>query len=84
MIYFGRVKDGKVVPEPGVHLVEGAIVRIEPVEAPTNGAPQGADSADDAVYRLGELAVDDGGPPDVAAQHDHYIYGTPKRRRPGG
>lgn len=32
----------------------------------------------DPVYRLYELAVDMG-IPDLAAEHDHYLYGTPKR-----
>jgi hypothetical protein len=75
MVYFGKVKDGKIIPEPGARLQEGATVRIEPVEEP---------AAADPVYRLGDFAVDDGGPPDVAAEHDHYIYGTPKRGQPGG
>ncbi len=76
MVYFGKVKDGKIIPEPGVPLVEGARVRIEPVDE--SGA------VIDPVYRLGDLAVDDGGPADVAAEHDHYIYGTPKKGDAGG
>jgi len=76
MVYFGKVKDGKIIPEPGVPLVEGARVRIEPVDE--SGA------VIDSVYRLGDLAVDDGGPEDVAAEHDHYIYGTPKKGDAGG
>lgn len=28
---------------------------------------------------LGVIGICQGGPPDGAAQHDHYIYGSPKR-----
>jgi len=71
MVYFGHIKDGKVVPDPGVRLPEGTRVRIEPVEA--------VPAADDPAYRLYELATDDSLPPDLAHEHDHYIYGTPKK-----
>lgn len=75
MGYFGKVQNGKVVPEPGARLTEGATVRIEPVDAP-NGAPLPAatDPADD----LGRFAVRTG-IPDLATQHDHYCGGAPKQ-----
>lgn len=73
MAYFGRIKDGRVELDAPVELPEGARVRIEPISEPTEVDP---------VYRLGDLAVDDGGPPDVAAQHDHHIYGAPRRGDP--
>jgi hypothetical protein len=71
MIYRGKVKGGVVVLEEGVQLPDGTDVRVEPLEAsqPTE--------CDDAVYRLGELAVDTG-IPDLAANIDHYLYGHPK------
>lgn len=68
MVYFGRFKDGRIVPEAGTSsLPDGTRVRFEPVEET------------DAVYRLDELAVDDDLPRDLSSEHDHYIYGTPKR-----
>lgn len=76
MVYFGRVQDGRIVPEPGVTLPDGIRVRFEVLPA----APVEASDELDPIYRMGELAVDDGGPPDLAAEHDHYLYGTPKRR----
>lgn len=43
-------------------------VTIEP-ESPLGGV------LDDIVALAGDLDL----PPDFAAQHDHYLYGTPKR-----
>jgi len=73
MVYFGKVKHGKIETDPGVSLPEGAIVRIEPVNgaAPTHVPPDPFDS-------LGEDAVDTG-IPDLAREHDHYASGAPKR-----
>lgn len=67
MVYFGKVNKGRIELDPGAKLPEGARVRIEPV-------PEGSDPLDD----LGREAVD-GGPEDLATQHDHCIYGSPKR-----
>ncbi len=72
----GRVQDGVVVfTQPGV-LPEGTRVRVEPV-AVERAAPEGGPSL---LARLGDVvgAVADL-PEDLAAQHDHYLYGTPKR-----
>jgi hypothetical protein len=73
MVYFGKVQNGKIVPEPGARLTEGATVRIEPVEA-ANGpaAATAADPADD----LARFAVRTG-IPDLASRHDHYCSGAP-------
>ncbi len=68
MTYRGTVKNGKVELEEGPALPEGAIVRveaIEPGEDPADGL------ADDAV----STSI-----PDLASQHDDYIYGMPKRQ----
>jgi hypothetical protein len=70
MVYFGKVKDGKIIPEPGARLVEGATVRIEPL-----GAEEAADPANDLVSE----AVDEG-LRDMSEEHDHYASGAPKRQ----
>jgi hypothetical protein len=70
MVWFGKIKNGKIQLDPGAQLPEGVTVRIEPVTRPGDSDP---------VYRLGDGAVDDDLPPDLASQHDHYLYGTPKR-----
>jgi hypothetical protein len=68
MVYFGKVKNGKIEVEQGGSIPEGTVVRIEPIKV-------GADPADD----LGAEAVDME-QADLASQHDHYIYGTPKKK----
>ena len=71
MVYFGKIKGGRIELDTPTELPEGARVRIEPV-------------ADDPIYHLGDDAVDDPSlPTDLAAEHDHYIYGTPKRNSSG-
>ena len=76
MVYFGKVQNGKIVPEPGARLAEGSTVRIEPVEATTPPAQvNGTDPADD----LGRFSVPTG-IADLASQHDHYCSGAPKRK----
>ncbi len=70
MVYWGRIKNGKVVLDKKAKLPDGLRVRVLPESV----------AADDPVYRLWELAAD-GGPKDLAAEHDHYIYGTPRRAK---
>lgn len=74
MVWFGKVQNGKVVPEAGARLTEGEIVRIERIEPPAGAAPSGADPADD----LERFAVNTG-IRDLASQRDHYCSGAPKR-----
>lgn len=83
MIYHGRVQDGKIVLTGGAHLPEGTEVRVDvadevPLTSRSNGdASQSHKTIWDHLLALAGTA--DGLPPDYAAQHDHYLYGTPKR-----
>ena len=72
----GRVQDGVVVFTQPVPLAEGTRVRVEPVNEEMTPLGSGPSLLD----RLGDVAgaIDDL-PADLAAQHDHYLYGTPKR-----
>jgi hypothetical protein len=70
--------DGRVfVPEGPVDLPVGFVVEIPdtPVE------PKSSEIT--PLAQLAEIAKmfpeDDDLPTDLAAQHDHYLYGTPKR-----
>jgi hypothetical protein len=68
-----------VVLDEGVALPEGTPVQVEPL-APSEAPPANA-SADFAQF-LDELEAEAGlfeGPADFAAEHDHYLYGAPKR-----
>jgi hypothetical protein len=69
MTYKAHIKDGVAVLEDNVKLPEGSEVLAQPVEVQTS---------------LGELFRDVIGkgkdlPTDGSVQHDHYIYGAPKR-----
>ncbi|MCP4248486.1 MAG: hypothetical protein GY778_15670 [bacterium] len=70
MTYQGRVKNGLVVLEGEAALAEGTVVRVEPV----------TDRPLMDLARLTEQLPGDGDwPADGAAEHDHYLYGTPKQ-----
>ena len=66
MTYRGTVKNGRIELEPGLHLPDGTVVQVEPM-APTVDAADGL--TEDAVST---------GIPDLASEHNHYSYGTPK------
>ena len=71
MTYRGHVENGLVVLDEPASLPEGARVRVEPEEAERELT---------LAERLKDVAgILKGLPPDFAAQHDHYIHGTPKR-----
>ncbi|MFO0851906.1 MAG: antitoxin family protein [Gemmataceae bacterium] len=64
--------DGKVlIPAEPLDLPVGRRLRVK-VEVDDAPAPQFA-------ALLGFAAGLPDAPPDLAAQHDHYLYGTPKR-----
>jgi hypothetical protein len=67
--------DGKViVPDQPLDLPpnQRVIVRVEPVEE-----EKAQESS--ALQWIADNAVDAGLPTDLAHQHDHYLYGTPKK-----
>jgi hypothetical protein len=75
--------DGKVlVPEEAIDLPVGQTLtfHLEPAEQTENTLEH------TGLQRLAELALqfeaDPDAPVDGAAQHDHYLYGTPKRENP--
>lgn len=75
MTYLGHVRDNMIVLDEDIMLPEGTEVRIEPVTA--DEQPNAGESL---LKRLGDLvgSIHDL-PEDFAANHDHYIHGTPKR-----
>jgi len=71
--------DGRVlVPEQPVHLPIGSVVdlRVETAEQPVHA---GSSTLADLVEFCEKLPSDPDAPVDGAAQHDHYLYGAPKR-----
>jgi hypothetical protein len=76
MVYLGKVKNGVVVLENGTGLPDGTDVRVEPVSREEGIAVDGLTLAEqfaDVIGTVPEL------PADMAAQHDHYLHGAPKR-----
>jgi hypothetical protein len=72
----GRIHEGRVIFDVPVSLPEGTRVSVEPVSEPSkeNGDGQSLlEILGDVVGSIDDL------PSDLAEQHDHYLYGTPKR-----
>lgn len=64
--------DGKaIIPDEPVQLPVGQPLRVR-IELPEDGSPRFAEL-------LGFAADLPDAPPDLAAEHDHYLYGSPKR-----
>ena len=87
MTYQGKVKNGVVVFETDAPPPDGTLVNVEPVVA-TENAPDSetspANPADEELSSWVDVVLKhagcmDGLPADFAAEHDHYIHGTPKR-----
>jgi hypothetical protein len=79
MIAFNAHFDGNViVPEHAVDLPRDRlfVVHVETEES----REQLDDAPVSALQWLAENAVDDDMPGDLSAEHDHHLYGTPKRR----
>ena len=73
MTYRGRVQGGVVVLEDPAALPEGAEVSVELAQPPQKAATT-------LGQRLMELSGKAKGlPSDAALNHDHYLYGTPKK-----
>jgi len=71
--------DGHVlIPEQPVFLPQDQVleIHVEPVKTLSSGKSTLAELADWAE----KLPADPNSPTDTAIQHDHYLYGTPKRR----
>ena len=78
MIQFNAHFDGKnICPDEPIALPENVQLRIT-VQEPAS-PPAVANGSLDFFERLeGEAGLIDG-PTDWAAEHDHYLYGAPKR-----
>lgn len=72
MTYRGRVKNGVVVLEKSASLPEGTEVEVSPLKVEAD-APTLNERYKDFI------GIVDGLPPDMAENHDHYLYGTPKK-----
>jgi hypothetical protein len=72
MTYRGHIRNGQITLDELVSLPEGALVNVEIV----NNGEQLPTIWDKLLELAGTV---DGLPPDLAENHDHYLYGTPKK-----
>ena len=68
----GKIENGVVVLPPGSELPDGTEVEIETLDAAQETAELMAD-----LLRIASSVH--GLPADLARNHDHYLYGRPKR-----
>lgn len=78
MVYRGHVKNGVVVLDEPCALADGVQVQVTIVQPPA------ADADEPSMPSLYErlqpiIGAVEGLPPDLSVNHDHYLYGTPKR-----
>jgi hypothetical protein len=71
----GHVENGQIVLDEPARLPEGSKVRVEVLVSPP-AAPEKASLYDRLKPFVGIL---DDLPEDAALNHDHYLYGTPKK-----
>lgn len=77
MVYKGRVVNGAIVLDERVTLPEGTAVRIELVETARSvddeSGPSFTERYASVIGKARSL------PEDAAENHDHYLYGVPKK-----
>ncbi len=72
MTYRGRMRNGVIVLEPPADLPEGTEVDVSPA-AEGQEPPTWAEVFKDVIGKA------EGLPSDSSTNHDHYLYGTPKK-----
>ena len=72
MVYRGRVKNGVIVLDPPASLPDGAEVEVVPTQEEP-GIPTLSERYKDIT------GIAEGLPADASRNHDHYLYGAPKR-----
>jgi hypothetical protein len=83
MTLHGHVENGAIVFNPPVALPEGATVEVQVVtQSPeTSGDVPADDNVPSLLERLQDFVGKfDGLPSDASVNHDHYLYGSPKRQ----
>ena len=77
MTLHGHIENGAIVLNESVPLRDGAAVEVQIIEKPPMA------TSDAEIPTLAERLKDFIGildlPEDAATNHDHYLYGTPKK-----
>jgi hypothetical protein len=77
MVYSGHIKNGVVVFDQPVVLPEGMEVSVEvPATGPNKPQREKLPPTQSLLKYAGKAV---GLPEDASENHDHYLYGTPKR-----
>jgi len=79
----GIVKKGKVLLDDPSALAEGTTVEVRPVgkRAPASKTHKPEKKPLSLAKRLNNIIGKASGlPPDASVNHDHYLYGLPKRQ----
>ena len=81
MTYRGRIENGVVVLEAGASLPEGTEVSVVLAEAGKASNEDGQPTIGQKLAALGRWFEGQPCdlPTDLAANHDHYLHGLPKR-----
>lgn len=77
MTYRGHVKNGMIVLDEAVDLRDGTLVVVSVQSAASEDASAQAGPFSERYARV--IGCAKGLPPDAAENHDHYLYGSPKR-----
>jgi hypothetical protein len=67
----GRIENGTIVPEDPIPWPDGTRVVVDVAELEADRSL--ADVLRPVIGKVSDL------PPDMAKNHDHYLYGTPKK-----
>jgi hypothetical protein len=79
MVYRGHVKNGMVVLDEGADLPEGAEVQVALIAEASHESSPGESLT--LYERLAPfIGKAEGLPADFSINHDHYLYGAPKRQ----
>lgn len=77
MTLHGQVRDGVIVFDPPVTLPEGTEVQVQVLQTTSEAREDEPASLFERLKPF--VGAAKGLPADFAAQHDHYLHGTPKR-----
>jgi len=82
MTYHGTVQNGHVVLENGASLPEGTLVTVVPVPRAAESDVSDARTIWQKLADLGRQVESEPCdlPSDLAANHDYYLHGLPKRQ----
>ena len=78
MVYRGTFKKGVVVLDDQVDLREGQRVTVEPAPSPSPDAAVDVSLQNKELLKIAGIL--NSGRQDGSVNHDHYMYGSPKRK----